>query len=104
MKKITIFVGTRPEAIKLAPVIIAFRGECALECKVCVTGQHRQMLDQVLELFEIVPDADLNLMQTNQSLASLTTRPSSRSMTIWDRICPTWYSSRETRQRPFVPR
>lgn len=66
--------GTRPEAIKLAPVILALRAARGLECHVCVTAQHRQMLDQVLETFEIEPDADLDLMRPNQTLAGLTAR------------------------------
>ena len=73
MKKLLFIFGTRPEAIKMAPVI----KECKLEainfeCKVCVTAQHREMLDQVLSLFEIKPDYDLNIMQANQNLHDLT--------------------------------
>lgn len=72
--KIAIIFGTRPEAIKLAPVIRALKQEDGLEGRVCVTGQHRQMLDQVLAAFEIEPDFDLNLMVPSQSLAGLTAR------------------------------
>lgn len=72
MNKVCVVFGTRPEAIKLAPVVRAFRKHPGLECNVCVTAQHRQMLDQVLEAFDIVPDADFNLMRPNQTLASLT--------------------------------
>lgn len=64
--------GTRPEAIKLAPVIQRLREQPDLECLVCVTGQHRTMLDQVLAAFEIVPDRDLKLMRPAQTLAGLT--------------------------------
>jgi UDP-N-acetylglucosamine 2-epimerase (non-hydrolysing) len=71
-KKISIIFGTRPEAIKLAPVIIALRKSKLFDINVCVTAQHRQMLDQVLELFNIKPDRDLNIMRANQSLALLT--------------------------------
>lgn len=67
-------MGTRPEAIKLAPVVLALQREPDIECRVCVTGQHRHMMDQVLEVFEIVPDADLNLMQHDQTLATLSAR------------------------------
>jgi UDP-N-acetylglucosamine 2-epimerase (non-hydrolysing) len=74
MPKIAIIFGTRPEAIKLAPVLLALRSQPDVECRVCVTGQHRQMLDQVLEAFEIVPDTDLNLMTSNQTLGGLTAR------------------------------
>ncbi len=66
--------GTRPEAIKLAPVIAAARGDSRFRVDVCVTGQHRQMLDQVLTAFHIEPDTDLNLMQPGQTLADLTAR------------------------------
>jgi UDP-N-acetylglucosamine 2-epimerase len=73
MKTILSVVGTRPEAIKMAPVIQALAREPdQVRSLVCVTGQHRQMLDQVLELFSIRPDYDLNLMQPNQTLARLT--------------------------------
>ncbi len=72
MKILSIF-GTRPEAIKMAPLIGRLqRSYPALTSVVCVTAQHRQMLDQVLSLFEITPDYDLDLMQPNQSLAALT--------------------------------
>lgn len=73
-KKISVVFGTRPEAIKLAPVILALKEHPELECRVCVTAQHREMLDQVLQAFEIVPDVDLNLMQPNQTLSGLTAR------------------------------
>ena len=72
--RIEVVFGTRPEAIKLAPVILALQRRAELECSVCVTAQHRQMLDQVLEVFGIRPNADLNLMRRNQSLADLTAR------------------------------
>jgi UDP-N-acetylglucosamine 2-epimerase (non-hydrolysing) len=64
--------GTRPEAVKMAPVVQALNAVPEVESRVCVTAQHRQMLDQVLDLFEIKPDYDLNLMRPNQSLAGLT--------------------------------
>jgi len=73
-KKVTIIFGTRPEAIKLAPVVRIFRGSPDFSCEVCVTAQHREMLDQVLEVFDIRPDIDLDLMNANQSLAGLTAR------------------------------
>lgn len=66
--------GTRPEAIKLAPVIHSLRKDPFFESRVVVTGQHRQMLDHVLSLFEITPNHDLNVMQPNQSLAAITSR------------------------------
>lgn len=73
MKKILIIFGTRPEAIKMAPLVKAFKKENSFfETKVCVTAQHRQMLDQALNFFEINPDFDLNLMKPNQSLYTIT--------------------------------
>jgi UDP-N-acetylglucosamine 2-epimerase (non-hydrolysing) len=71
LRVLTIF-GTRPEAVKMAPVIKALAAAEGVDVRVCVTAQHRQMLDQVLNLFEIRPDIDLNLMRPNQSLAGLT--------------------------------
>lgn len=71
LRVLSIF-GTRPEAIKMAPVIKALEGTPGIISRVCVTAQHREMLDQVLELFKIKPDVDLNLMKPNQSLAQLT--------------------------------
>jgi UDP-N-acetylglucosamine 2-epimerase (non-hydrolysing) len=75
MMKVLFVLGTRPEAIKLAPVIKELRKtpEC-FSTRVCVTAQHREMLDQVLRLFEIVPDHDLSIMQKNQSLFEVTTK------------------------------
>src|SRR5262249_3358338 len=70
MKVLSVF-GTRPEAVKMAPIVRLLQKTSGFESRVCVTAQHRQMLDQVLELFEIKPDYDLNLMRDNQSLASI---------------------------------
>ena len=73
MKKNLIIFGTRPEAIKMAPLVKAFQKENdAFETKVCITAQHREMLDQVLSFFEITPDYDLDLMKPNQNLYTLT--------------------------------
>ncbi len=72
MIKNLIIFGTRPEAIKMAPLVKEFQKQGQFDTRVCVTGQHRQMLDQVLNFFEIKPDYDLNLMKPNQSLTSLT--------------------------------
>ncbi len=73
MKVLTVF-GTRPEAIKLAPVIARLRDDPAITPRICVTGQHRQMLDPVLEAFDIVPDRDLALMRPGQGLNALAGR------------------------------
>ncbi|WP_412499131.1 non-hydrolyzing UDP-N-acetylglucosamine 2-epimerase [Vibrio furnissii] len=74
MKKIKVLsvFGTRPEAIKMAPVVEQLKHDTRFESKVCVTGQHRQMLDQVLELFDIQPDYDLNIMKAGQDLTDIT--------------------------------
>ncbi|RZJ52893.1 MAG: UDP-N-acetylglucosamine 2-epimerase (non-hydrolyzing) [Flavobacterium sp.] len=73
MKKNLIVFGTRPEAIKMAPLIKEFeKYSHEFNTKVCVTGQHREMLDQVLDFFDITPDYDLNLMKVNQNLYTLT--------------------------------
>ena len=73
MHVLTVF-GTRPEAIKMAPVVKGLEADPGFESTVCVTAQHRQMLDQVLELFEIQPDIDLDIMQPNQDLYDVTSR------------------------------
>ncbi len=70
--KILVVFGTRPEAIKMAPVVRALKTDDNFETKVCVTGQHREMLDQVLQLFNITPDYDLNIMKKNQDLSDIT--------------------------------
>lgn len=71
-KKVLVVFGTRPEAIKMAPVVRALSNDNRFESKVCVTAQHREMLDQVLDLFGITPDYDLNLMKAGQTLAEVT--------------------------------
>jgi len=71
-KRILTVFGTRPEAIKMAPLVHALAVDNRFEAKVCVTAQHREMLDQVLELFEITPDYDLNLMKPGQDLTDIT--------------------------------
>lgn len=73
MKVLTIF-GTRPEAIKMAPVVLGLQQAKGIESQVCVTAQHRQMLDQVLQLFAIQPDYDLDLMAPNQDLYDITSK------------------------------
>lgn len=74
MKKIICVVGTRPEAIKMAPVILALKKENWVNVRVLATAQHRHMLDQVNEFFDIKPDIDLNIMRPNQALTTLTAR------------------------------
>lgn len=72
MKKILLVFGTRPEAIKMAPVVHKLKKISKFETKICVTGQHRQMLDQVLDIFDILPDYDLNIMKKKQNLNNVT--------------------------------
>lgn len=73
-KKILTIFGTRPEAIKMAPLVHALAADDRFDAKVCVTAQHREMLDQVLSLFDVTPDYDLNLMKAGQTLNDITAR------------------------------
>ncbi|MFA5886395.1 MAG: UDP-N-acetylglucosamine 2-epimerase (non-hydrolyzing) [Patescibacteria group bacterium] len=89
MKTILFVFGTRPEAIKLAPLIIRMKKQKRFfNVKVCVTGQHREMLDQILSFFKIVPDFDLNLMKNNQFLFDLTASSLKNMDTILEEINP----------------
>ena len=74
IKKICVIFGTRPEAIKLCPIVLALKNDEAFDCKICVTGQHREMLQQVLDVFGVIPEKDLALMRPNQTLGGLTSR------------------------------
>lgn len=74
MVKVSLIFGTRPEAIKLCPLVLAMDREPDFEPRVCVTAQHRSMLDQVLDVFGVAPDADLDLMRPDQTLGGLTSR------------------------------
>ena len=74
IKKVLLVFGTRPEAIKMAPLVLELKSRKELEVEVCVTAQHREMLDQVLDLFELKPDYDLDLMQPGQDLYDITTK------------------------------
>lgn len=73
MKKVMLIFGTRPEAIKMCPLVNEFKRNKKMDIKVCVTGQHRKMLDQVLEAFSVVPDYDLSIMKDKQTLFDITT-------------------------------
>ncbi|MBT9173330.1 MAG: UDP-N-acetylglucosamine 2-epimerase [Syntrophomonadaceae bacterium] len=84
---LTVF-GTRPEAIKMAPLVLELRACSELETLVCVTAQHREMLDQVLELFGIVPDFDLDVMQHGQTLTGITTRALAGLDNVLAQVCP----------------
>ncbi len=72
--KVSVIFGTRPEAVKMAPLVLALREHPSFSCHVCVTSQHREMLDQILFTFGIVPDTDLDVMEPNQTLSGLTAR------------------------------
>ena len=72
--KIMAVFGTRPEAIKMAPLVKELKKYDSIDCTVCVTAQHREMLDQVLEIFNIEPDYDLNIMKARQTLTEITTK------------------------------
>jgi len=72
--KVLCVIGTRPEAIKMAPVILALKSSPNIDCRVLATAQHRHILDQVLDVFDIQPDIDLNIMRANQALTTLTAR------------------------------
>ena len=72
-KKVMLVFGTRPEAIKMCPLVNELKKRTGLETIVCVTAQHRQMLDQVLETFNVVPDYDLDIMKDRQTLFDITT-------------------------------
>ena len=89
MKKVMLVFGTRPEAIKMAPLAKAFQAEPEnFETFVCVTGQHRQMLDQVLDLFEITPDFDLNIMKAGQDLYDVTARVLTGMRDVFEKVVP----------------
>ena len=73
MKKVMLVFGTRPEAIKMCPLVNELKKRKGIKTIVCVTGQHRQMLDQVLVTFNVVPDYDLSIMKSQQTLFDITT-------------------------------
>lgn len=89
-RKILVIFGTRPEAVKLAPVIQQLKATPELITRVCVTAQHREMLDQVLRLFHVVPDVDLDVMRPNQALPDLTAQILTSLIPILDSEKPDW--------------
>src|SRR5579863_1787527 len=89
MKVLCVF-GTRPEAIKMAPVVLELQKHTQIVTRTCVTAQHREMLDQVLELFEIKPDTDLRVMRANQSLSYLTGRILREVEKVLEAARPDW--------------
>lgn len=88
MKKIMIVFGTRPEAIKMAPLVNELKSRDCLETVVCVTGQHRQMLDQVLDAFNIEPDFDLSIMQEKQTLFDVTVNILHKMKSVLEKVKP----------------
>lgn len=88
MKKILTVFGTRPEAIKMAPLVKALAADPRFDAKVCVTAQHREMLDQVLEIFDIQPDFDLDLMKPGQTLPGLTSTILLGMSSVYDKFTP----------------
>ncbi len=88
--KILCVFGTRPEAIKLAPVVKAFAGLADMDVKICITSQHREMLDQVMDLFSLTADWDLDVMTADQTLADITTRVLERLDHVLAQWQPDW--------------
>lgn len=88
MKKVMLVFGTRPEAIKMCPLVNELKTRESIETVVCVTGQHRQMLDQVLEAFHVVPDYDLSIMKDKQTLFDITTSILNRIKAVLDEERP----------------
>ena len=88
MKKVMLVFGTRPEAIKMCPLVNELKCRKEIETVVCVTGQHRQMLDQVLEAFDVVPDYDLSIMKDRQTLFDVTTNILNRIKEVLEEVHP----------------
>lgn len=88
MKKVMLVFGTRPEAIKMCPLVNELRSRRNIETIVCVTGQHRQMLDQVLEVFSVIPDYNLSIMKENQTLFDITTNILNRIKNVLEEVKP----------------
>ena len=88
MKKVMVVFGTRPEAIKMCPLVKELKTRSNIETVVCVTGQHRQMLDQVLEAFAVVPDYDLSIMRDKQTLFDITVNILSRIKEVLEQVRP----------------
>ena len=88
MKKVMLVFGTRPEAIKMCPLVNELKKRKELQTVVCVTGQHRQMLDMVLEAFSVTPDYDLSIMKDKQTLFDVTTNILNRIKEILEKERP----------------
>ena len=88
MKKIMLVFGTRPEAIKMCPLVNELKSRKNINTVVCVTGQHREMLDQVLETFNIVPEYNLSIMKDKQTLFDITTNILNRIKEVLEEVKP----------------
>lgn len=88
MKKIMLVFGTRPEAIKMCPLVKELKKRLSIETIVCITGQHRQMLDQVLEAFQVVPDYDLSVMKEKQTLFDITVNILEKIKSVLEKVKP----------------
>ena len=110
MKKFLLVFGTRPEAIKMCPLVNELKNRSDCQTVVCVTGQHRQMLDAVLNAFHITPDYDLSVMQEKQTLFDITTRILNRIKAVLEQEKPdailimnslVWYLDMLTRPKVY---
>ena len=88
IRKVMLVFGTRPEAIKMCPLVNELKQRKNLQTVVCVTGQHRQMLDQVLETFKVVPDYDLSIMKDKQTLFDITANILLKIREVLEKECP----------------
>ena len=88
MKKVTLLFGTRPEAIKMCPLVKELQTRKTIQTIVCVTGQHREMLHQVLNVFNVIPDYDLDIMKDKQSLFDVTVNILERIKAVLDKEKP----------------
>ena len=88
MKKVMLIFGTRPEAIKMCPLVKELQGRTGFQVTVCVTGQHREMLDQILQVFQVVPDYDLAIMREGQTLFDITAAVLTRVRAVLEEVEP----------------
>ena len=101
MKKVMLVFGTRPEAIKMCPLVNELKTRKNIETIVCVTGQHRQMLDQVLKTFNVVPDYDLAIMKQGQTLFDITTGILERIKEVLETLSQMLYWFMEIQQQHY---
>ena len=103
IRVMTIF-GTRPEAIKMAPLVKELEGRAGVESLCCVTAQHREMLDSVLHIFQLTPQYDLNIMEPRQTLSTITSKCLLGVEQVLRRQSPTWFWSTGIRPPHFRAR